>query len=502
MSHFAETAFLLGNRFSLLLSREETLFFSGPNQEAFGTWTGTNASLVAEETFRYLNEYNSLRVKPLSPANGPSGTTTFSITHENKVVPQTLVNDALVFHAFLYCLEETRVVIRLQDSNNVVVDSEELILPPLTWSLVKSEELDVTAQTQVLTARVTMNFTLPSGGNNHLHVAQPILTNSFGFTDNTFLRETINYLPRFLLEVDELQENPQFPMVRYMDVGLAYADRGYRQIESFRYRDISGGRNPSDPNTLSDLVDPLTADVDYLRWLGQFVGVTRTPARAGGTPWGNLPTTWDQIHTDIDSDADVTFFISSISSSGASLTATPTSINAGDVISVQGTTSYNGQYIVLSKTGNLLALDSIPTAPAETTGTITLVDNSWFEIESFDTQDSNYEQSQRNLITTQRTGLRAGTKQAIIDTLVETLLQTKQYLYGTNPVAFPWTIFIETLTSETPEGVNDVESAYLLSQLREVKPMGFTIHHRCRNVLGSSIILPSEDNGFVVYPQD
>lgn len=503
MSHLDDVAYLLGDNYRLLLDREETLFFAGPNDIAFGSWTGTNASLVAEETFRYESTYNSLRVTPLTPGNGVGGTTTFSLEHAPKIVPQSFTDDSAQFHAFIYPTEEMRVSITIEDSNGLSLTSEETILPPNFWSLLKSSEFEITEQTSVLRIFTRINFTNSSASQAHVHVAQPILTNSYGFTENSFLRETVTYLPRFLLETDSVQTDPSFPMIRMMDVGLAYANRGYEQIEQFRYRDTSTGRDDSNPDTLSQLVNPDTTNVDYLRWLGQFVGVTDTPVRTGGTPWGYLPTTWSEIHTSIDPDVDVTFSISSIDVNGAVLSSTPSSLAEGYVVSISGTVNYNGQFQIVSISGTTLELEPALDFATENTGTVTLVDNSWTEIEFFDTRDANYEISQRNLITTQRTGLRAGTKQAIVDTLEQVLLYTKSYLYAINPTRYPWMIFIETLTDETPEGVNGVESQYLVRELNEVKPMGFIIYHRCRDVLGDSITPPpiGGQGGFIVTPQ-
>jgi hypothetical protein len=504
MSHLQDVAYLLGDRFALLLSTEETLFFSGPDTISFGSWQGTNASLVAEETFRYQNEYNSLRVTPTSPGNGLNGSTSFSIQHSPKIVPKYLGEDEITFHAFVYPLSEVIVSVTVEDDSGNAITTDSVTLPPNFWHLVKSKPLPIQQQTAVLRCFASVSFTYAEGGNSHLHVSQPILTNYYGLADNLFLRETIAELPRYLLETDEQQVNPTFPMVRFMDVGLAYADRAFRQVDEFRYRDISSGVDYNIPSTLSELVNPETTQVDYLRWLGQFVGVTRTPARAGGTPWGFLPTTWEAIHTSIDPEPDVSYSINIISTGLITVGASPAGINEGDVISVSGTSSFDGQYQVTNINSNELTVEPSIVATTENTGQITLVDNSWTEIEFFDTRDANYEISQRNLITTQRTGFNAGTKQSIIDTLEQTLLYTKSYLYGTNSIQLPWRIYIETLVEETPEGVDGQESQYLLDQLEEVKPMGFSIRHTCRNVLGDTITVSNPGGGgdFVIYRQD
>lgn len=466
------------DKYLVLLSREETLFISSPEATGYGSWQTTNASLVAEETFRFRDEYNTLRVQPLVAGNGLLGNTEFAIFHEQKIVDQSLVGDKLAFHAFIYPLAEMDISITVEDSNGLSVTSEYITAPPLTWTLVRSGELSVTQQTQTLRAFSTINFRSNSTL-AHVHIAHPVLTNVYGFTENSFLRECVTYMPRFLVETDEAQELPKFPMFRLMDLGLSYADAAYKELEEFTYRDIASGYDPNDDLTKSTLVNPDVADSEYLPWLGQFVGVTRKSTRAGATPWGNLPTTWGEIHTSIDPDADVSYSIASIDVTGATLTATPSGFQEGDTVSVSGTTNFNGQFLITSIAGNDIVLEPAISATSESSGTVTLVDTSWIEIESFDTQGSNYDSAQRNLISTARTGHNAGTKQAIIDTLEQILLGTKFYNYSVDPFNNPWVIDVKTLTSETPGGITGSESQLVLDQLTSVKPMGFTIHHEC-----------------------
>ena len=479
MSHLLSVPVLMQDKYFVLLSREETLFISSPEATGYGSWQTTNASLVAEETFRFRDEYNTLRIQPLVAGNGPLGNTEFSVFHEPKIVESVLFGDKLAFHTFIHPLVEMEVSITVQDSNGLSVSSEYVTAPPSTWTLVRSTELPVTQQTQTLRAWATINFRSNSSL-SHVHIAHPVLTNVYGFTENLFLRELVTYTPRFLVETDEAQENPKFPMFRLLDVGLSYADAAYKQAEEFRYRDIASGYNANDNTTKSTLVNPDVADSKYLPWLAQFVGVTRKSTRAGATPWGNLPITWDEIHTSIDPDADVTYTIDSINVDGAFLGATPSGFSEGDTVSITGTTNFNGQFLITSISSNFIVLEPAISATDEYTGTVTLVDTSWIEIESFNTIDSNYDDAQRNLISTARTGHNAGTKQAIIDTLEQILLGTKSYTYSVDPFNSPWVITIETLTSETPNGVDDVESEVVVAQLETVKPMGFTISHTCR----------------------
>ena len=310
-------------------------------------------------------------------------------------------------------------------------------------------------------------------------MAHPVLTNSYGFTQNLFLRETLPYTPRVLLEIDAEQSNPKFPMARMLELALAYGDRGFRQSQDFKYNDISEGYVSTDISTKSRLVDASAAETKYLPWLAQFVGVALQNTVGGTTPWSALPSNWDDLHTEIDPAPDVTYNIATIDSGGVVVTATPTGISEGDTVSIAGTSNFNGQYLVTSVSGTSLTLEPSVSASLETTGTVTLVDTSWIELESFDLDDSNVEDAQRSLLTTARTGHNAGTKQAIIDVLNQVLLNTKWFSYSVQPTIAPWVISIRTLTSETPNGETGSPSQVVLDELMPVKPMGFTITHEC-----------------------
>lgn len=475
MSHDPNVQYLMEGKSTLFLSEAEYRFIQEPDTTGYGSWTPTNASLAPEKTFRFRDEYNTLRIKPEVIG---SPWTEFSIEHEPKIIPNSLAGDKIIFFAFFYALSTSQVRITVENSNLASTTTEYFEVPALTWTLVRSNELDIPTQTTALTYWTTIDIR-SSNGAEHFHMAHPVLTNSYGFTQNIFLRELITYMPRFLLETDSEQTAPQFPMSRYLDIGLAYADRGFRQADSFKYRDVAGGYEDTDDSTKSYLVNPDVAANEYLPWLGQFVGVKLLTAPGGTTPWGNLPSTWEAIHTDIDPAADVTYNISAIDVTGVTVTTTPTGISEGDTISVAGTTNFNGQYLVTSVAGSTLVLDPAISASPEATGTITLVDNSWIELEAFDLLDANLETTRRDLVSTARTGHNAGTNQAIIDAIKPLLSGTQTIIINIDPITAPWTITVYTLTTETPQGLTGFPSVDVLLAARACKPMGFALLHEC-----------------------
>jgi hypothetical protein len=46
-----------------------------------------------------------------------------------------------------------------------------------------------------------------------------------------------------------------------------------------------------------------------------------------------------------------------------------------------------------------------------------------------------------------------------------------------------WSILVETLTSETPNGVDDTEAEVVVDMINISKPLGFVVTHLCRATL-------------------
>lgn len=99
-------------------------------------------------------------------------------------------------------------------------------------------------------------------------------------------------MPEFFIQTDSEQTFPNFPMLRLLDLGTAYAGVATDQAESFRYLDIASGFDAGDDSTKSTLVNPSVADPRFLAWLAQVVGVKLSATAGGTTPWGNIPSTW------------------------------------------------------------------------------------------------------------------------------------------------------------------------------------------------------------------
>ena len=369
-----------------------------------GTWQTTNGTSSVDFSFRFKNQYHTLKVTPSSSSQ-------VTLQHEQIQLPSSYKNDFITFYGHIYCESKVTVTVTVTssygDSSSVTT-----VLNALTWGIVRGPEIQV-PPTEGNTG-FTTTIQIVNHNNSAIYLAHPVLTNTYAIRNNLFLRMCMQRMPVFFIEKDSEQSAPNFPMLRLMDVGLAYAGKAVDELDSFPYLDIAGGYDATDNSTKSSLVEPQVANKEFLPWLAQIVGTKLSQSAGGSTPWGNLPTTWAS-------------FVSLIDTGDANATA------------------------------------------------------DWEEIETYNTSDNNFVQGRRDQITTARIGHNAGTKTAIIDSAQTVLTGTKTINYIVDPIANPWTITLQTLTSETPGGVHDEDSETVINAVEKSRPMGFTIQHICKD---------------------
>ncbi len=114
---------------------------------------------------------------------------------------------------------------------------------------------------------------IPNNQLEKIYFTSPILCTSadpgrFGEA----LLQMIRHIPVEYLDTDELEQNPDFALQRFVDVAFEGLDRALKQSFSFQHYDISEGYNENDNRTKSYLVNPDVAETDELKWLAQFTG--------------------------------------------------------------------------------------------------------------------------------------------------------------------------------------------------------------------------------------
>lgn len=285
----ARAVSLLSATTSNLLAPDDGLFEGGT-----GSWSATNATLSMNFTFLFRNEFHTMQVSPTT-------TSPVTLTVDSVTLGSEYNNDYVTLCFHLYSASKTTINITLSDSFGNTV-TRTVLANALSWTAVRGPDLVIPDSTGDITVGISVEISNHSG--QSVMIASPALTSRYAFRNNLFLRMCMANLPAFLLETDYESSFPTFPLMRLLDIGTAYAGRAVGQAVTFRYRDIDSGYNVDDDTTKSRLVNPSVAAPEYLAWLAQVVGVKLSAVGGGSTPWGNLPTTWTLLDSQVDTDAD------------------------------------------------------------------------------------------------------------------------------------------------------------------------------------------------------
>lgn len=446
-----------------------------------GSWTVTsgNASLVSTASFSPVDFYNAHSLK-ITPTN----TDPITLTVDNIVVMSDASGDDVSFHCRFYGSRNITFATTITNVTSSSTSTREEVCPSNRWSIVRGEPVDV----PITTADQTFSFTFQISDHDGqvCYISLPTAYLEYAFTGNAFMREMTTLLPRVIVEQDSEQQYPTFPLARFAELGLSFAGLAMRQRERFRYRDAMAGRDENDPSTLSQLVDPTVCDDTFVPWLAQFAGIKLLGSSTSTTAWGNLPGTW-ATQSLADEAASEDLAIVTISRDGAGeVTAVVSSadaqgLEAGDVISVFGTTDFNGSFTLTEVTdaspNSTMKWDDAGSVTSETSGSITHVE--WIELETYDVATAGLTAYWRWQLQTKYNGYKAGTVEAIEESAKYFLSDTQSCRVTTHYGGDRWAIHIETLTSETPGGVTGVASDLIVETVSSTIPAGFTYSHAC-----------------------
>ena len=141
------------------------------------------------------------------------------------------------------------------------------------------------------------------GASADINISTPAAYGTLDFIKNPFLLSVYRQIPLYVREQDMLTELGNMQLARFLETLIIHQGEIYDLVRQIAYLDISQGKDVSDVFTLSKLVNPDVASVQYLLWLAQFTGSTIISPKTGVTPWVNLPTTWEGIDIIDDDDA-------------------------------------------------------------------------------------------------------------------------------------------------------------------------------------------------------
>lgn len=356
-------------------------------------------------------------------------------------------------------------------------------VPAEEWTFI-----DVTGQ-YVHTEEKTVSFSFLI--EEHLQevilMTYPVVTNTDLPALNAFARQAYLRMPEYMREADALQEYPNFPLYRFLDVCSYHLGEIIALWDRFRAVPLDVATDDL-PAQTSDLVDPQTCEISYLPWLAGLLGFRLRNPATGLSSWTGLQETladWLAWQTDIDTSTVDTydspeFSAMSRNAGGTTVTATignPHAVEVGDWINISGATpsSFNGDFEVtgITSTDVTWAQTGTGSETASVRGTLTLYDTDWSELEAFATAISNPNDYLRAQVQYAFFGLGAGKKETleeIAKTVLDPTLVTEPQVkvigfYGGDE----WAIRVYVVDSELLSGADPTEG------LQASAPAGYEV---------------------------
>ena len=448
-----------------------------------GSWTVTSGNATLTPVFNMTPDESTAFIVMQIDA---SDTDDIVLTCDNTATEHDDITDYMTLMTQVKSTKDLLVTMKLERFRGATPLSEERTVAVAgdRWNVVRGEPLFLPRATEAYVVKPTI--TIANHAQYPVYLYRPVIYPEFGFRRNTMLREIAAYMPRVFLEKDREQSYPRYPLLRLLDIGTGYGSMAIEQYKHFFFRDPETGSLNPDVLSLSGLIEPSIADDAYLPWLGSITGNELLGDSPSTTPWANFPSTWQDWLTEIDTDTYTQMTITAISNDGAGEVTVTVSSSLeswcviGAVVDIGGTTAFDGQFEITSVTGgsNQFTYNDASTvaASSEATGTADFVDNSWEEIERYQLVSTTVEDFWRWQLENSYYARKAGTLTSIQQTLELVLTGTKSYSIDTSA---PFYIVIQTLTSETLDGITGEASELILGVLENVRPVGNILTHEC-----------------------
>jgi hypothetical protein len=194
---------------------------------------------------------------------------------------------------------------------------------------------------------------------------------------------------------------------------------------------------------------------------GDVVGYIKSD---GATKYLGYPPNWAQVGTLItisgvaDTSFNGTFTITAVNDSANTI-----EWNDGQTSAASDSTGY-GSYVVSEAA----------------TGSITQVDSSWLDLELYDLATSSLVEFHRDQIKYAYGGFKGGSLDSLTQAVKQFLRDTKTVEITQHYGGDEWAILVETLTAETPNGLDDTAAEVVTDLIDLSKPAGYVVTHFCR----------------------
>lgn len=268
-------------------------------------WTVVNGSLAID-----LNEHKnvgsgSLKLTPSSAS--PVVRFNYDLASLTAITTADFIGDRAESYVWIRATKNvtitptitlTRVMAGTPQAEDIITDTGSLVnITSGEWYLVRTDPFDIPLSPANALYRVTLQFTFssPEYATTSIYINKPTVYNQLAFLRNFYVMDCWDLLPQIFKDNDLETPLPSYPMIRLAEIGMSAHGILYDLGRGFQYNDISEGKDATDAETLSLLVEPDRAPREYMPWLAQFTGTKLLNPVAGGTPWANLPAGWDGI---------------------------------------------------------------------------------------------------------------------------------------------------------------------------------------------------------------
>jgi hypothetical protein len=268
-------------------------------------WTATNATLQTTRSEYKYQGYGSLK----SSLSASSATISFNENNTSTTAQTTTEYVAGKVESFVWCRATATATITPQLTITRVmagtpvegVDIFTAYGSPVSltsgdWYLVRTNPVVVPVSPATAHYHISLQYAISGatiGSSVLFHF--PTAYEQLAFLRNTFLMDCWDNIPAVFQNRETELPLPSYALLRFMEIGMQAHGVINDIAAGFQYQDISEGKDETNGDTLSILVQPSEIPRDYIFWVAQFTGTQLLNPTAGATPWANIPSTWDGI---------------------------------------------------------------------------------------------------------------------------------------------------------------------------------------------------------------
>lgn len=280
-----------------------TNIFTGDTAQpvtGFGLWSFAGATTRIETETTPTNVESMIHIIPSS-----NDAVTISLT--NFPVPSTARGDSVDFGFFIRCESRIDITVEANSSSieSTLLEPEAFLSQTQSFVPVRGQWVfprvsRISTGTNTTAQFLSLTITIAMHEQSVIYFARPILIPTLFHRDDNPTLVVQSYMPPDIMDIDETSMPLVAGVGRLLHVlSIGYQDV-FEQLLSIINLDHMDSYNERLQEFSSSLVNPELVNVTKARWLAQFMGALLIDSSSGETPWANLPKTWSQWLSQID----------------------------------------------------------------------------------------------------------------------------------------------------------------------------------------------------------